>query len=130
MLLRSPVRLHPPTDNHFPQHVPAQGWSWSLVGDGSRHKGRTNPVESEDEGMRWGKRRGKEEERWIERGNSSRIIRGPKYRAPRTPVVLPSLPRLSSGSIKRFTPCKLSTTLQSLPLLCHISGINVSKYAI
>lgn len=47
-----------PTDNHFPQHVPAQGWSWSLVGDGSRHKGRTNPVESEDEGMRWGKRRG------------------------------------------------------------------------
>lgn len=77
-----------------------------------------------------GKRRGKEKERRIERGNSSRIIRGPKYRAPRTLVVLPSLPRLSSGSIKRFTPCKLSTTLQSLPLLCHISGINVSKYAI
>lgn len=40
-----------------------------------------------------------------------------------SPLFLPSLTKLSSGSIKRFTPRKLSTTLQPLPPVVTSHGL-------
>jgi len=78
-LFQSPVRLYAPTDNRFPQRIPAQGWSWSMVvGSGSRHKGR---IQSSWRMSCDGRNSEGKRKRWIERGDSSRIIRGPKYRA-------------------------------------------------